>query len=274
MKKILLSIFCLAVLYGCTTQEEPEPTTKLDWFTNSAWSPEYLNGQVKSIVQKAYWVTEENDSIIQGALITDKERDSIGWVYDLILEFGGNGLVTRSSRINENGEVIDDYDFLFEADPWRYMKVREYKKDTLAFVYVFKNDSAGRIIRMDRFRMPEDTLIFSYDLLWDEAGNWIGGHFTTYTGEKGWSHKMGYNEAGLVVYRENFNPEGEKASWQKYEYDERGFNTRWQGFRADTMYMDLAFKYPEVDEKGNWLKMVTIDKGKPAGMDVRTIEYY
>ena len=82
-----------------------------------------------------------------------------------------------------------------------------------------------------------------------------------------------YNDAGLVVANDNSNPDG-KTSWHKYTYDENGFQVYWEGMRSDSTMLDITFKYPKTDDKGNWLIMVSIEKGEITGMDVRTIEYY
>ena len=43
---------------------------------------------------------------------------------------------------------------------------------------------------------------------------------------------------------------------------------------ADSIKLDNISKFPKIDDKGNWLIDVTIEKGEIEGMDVRTIEYY
>ena len=72
---------------------------------------------------------------------------------------------------------------------------------------------------------------------------------------------------------ENSHPDG-KTSWHKYTYDENGFQSHWEGMSSDSTMVDITFKYPETDEKGNWLIMVSIENDEVVGMDVRTIEYY
>mgnify|MGYP003566076848 CR=1 FL=1 len=69
-----------------------EPTTKVGWFTPYVFTPEFMKGQVKSFEQRAYWATEEDGNYIQGALMTLKERDSIGWSDDLKAYFDSSGL--------------------------------------------------------------------------------------------------------------------------------------------------------------------------------------
>jgi hypothetical protein len=272
MKKIFLPILCMAVLWGCTTAPEPEPITKLGWFTNSAWSVEYLNGQVKSIDQIAYWASEENGEIVRGAPMTVKDLDSIGWINNVALMFNEEGLVTDSKQLNDEGKALDYDEIIIENG--KYMKVTSVGKDTARSYMIFSHDAAGNFVHMEQFRLPEDTLMNSYDFKFDENGNWMGGQWSNYLGESGWSHNFVYNEDNLVTLRENFNTEGEKAGSHEYTYDEIGFNLSWINTRSDTTFLDLTFKYPKVDDKGNWLEMVSFENGKVSGMDVRTIEYY
>lgn len=246
--------------------------TKLSWFTNSTWAPEFLNGQVKSIVQKAYWVTEENGEFIQGDLVTMKDLDSLGWVYNLALEFDPDGMVTLAQRLDDNGNVFSYDDIQIEEG--KYMKVKDIRQDTARRIFVFSHDDVGNFSHMEQIRLPEDTLINTYDFKFDEKGNWMGGNWGNYLGEPGWSHKFVYDENNLVTLHENFNEEGEKASWHTYTYDENGFSLSWIATRADTTYHDLTFKYPKVDDRDNWLEMVSLENGKVSAMDVRTIEYY
>lgn len=261
----------MSVLWGCTSAPEPEPITKLGWFTNSAWSPEFLNGQVKSIVQKTYWVTEENGEYIQGAHLTLKDLDSLGWVYDLALEFDPVGMVTVSQRLDDDGNVISYEEIHIEEG--KYMETKIVKDDTARTYMKFSHDEAGNFVHLEQFRLPEDTLFNSYDFKFDENGNWTGGQWSNYLGEPGWSHKFEHTDAGLVVANNNSNPDG-KTSWNKLTYDENGFQVKWEGMSADSTIMDVTSKYPKIDDKGNWLVLVSIEKGEVVGMDVRTIEYY
>lgn len=271
MKRTILSAFCIALLFACAPEKAPEPVTRVQWFTNSVWAPEFLNGQVKSIEQHAYWVTEENGEYIQGALITRKERDSIGWSDDFIVYFDSLGLVKKTEWLDDQGEPYAIDEILIENG--NYSVEKWIENDTARTYAKFSLNKEGNIARMERFRLPEDTLINSYDFKWDSSGNWIGGQWYNYLGEPGWTHNFECNEKGLVLGSNNFNPEG-KTSWHNYSYDENGFMVKWEGMRSDSSMLDIVMKYPKVDEKGNWLELVSIENGEVVGIDVRTIEYY
>ena len=204
--------------------------------------------------------------------MTVKDLDSLGWVYNLALNFNEDGLVTDSRRLDDEGNALS-YDEI-HLENGKYMKSKWVRDDTARTYMTFSHDDAGNIVHLDQFQLPEDTLINSYDFIIDEAGNWIGGSWSNYLGEKGRSHKLVYNEDNLVTLRENFNTEGEKDGSHKYTYDENGFNLTWINTRSDTTFLDLTSKYPKVDDKGNWLELVSIENGEVVGIDVRTIEYY
>ena len=272
MKRLFLFTAALAFLFACTTEQAPEPITKAHLFTNNTLAPEILKGQVKSYELRAYWVTEENGEYIQGAPITHKERDSIGWADDCIVYFDENGMAKKTENLGDD-DVVLSYMKTYIEDKV-YVKAEFFEKDTLRSLWKISHDDAGNIMKMEQRRMPEDTLVNTYGFTYDEKGNLISGYWTNYLGEKGWSNTFELNEAGLVLLNENTNPSGEKASWNKYSYDENGFMVKWDALRSDSSTIEIVEKYTKVDEKGNWLVMITIDKGELIGMDVRTIEYY
>ncbi|MFC2113674.1 hypothetical protein ACFLTA_10435, partial [Bacteroidota bacterium] len=213
MKRLFLLTALLAFLFACTTEPATEPITKAHLFTNNTWAPEFLKGQVKSYEFRAYWVTEENGEYIQGAAITQKERDSIGWADDCIVYFDENGMAKKTKNLGDDDVVLSYMKTHIENGV--YVKAEFFENDTLSSLWKISHDDAGHILKMEQRRMPEDTLVNTYNFIYDEKGNWISGYWTDYLGEKGWSNTFELNEAGLVLFNENTNPKDEKASWNK-----------------------------------------------------------
>ena len=105
MKRLILCTFCMAILFACTTEQAQEPVTEVGIFTSSVWTPELLNGQVKSIEMNSYWATDENGEFIQGALMTKEDRKSIGWIDDTKVYFNSDGMVVKNEDLDDKGEA-------------------------------------------------------------------------------------------------------------------------------------------------------------------------
>jgi major membrane immunogen (membrane-anchored lipoprotein) len=273
MKKLFLFLISVAIVFGCTTEKPEGPTTKVGRFTPYWLSPEVMKGQVESVEQRAYWATEEEGKIIQGALIGSKERDSINWSDDFIVKFDSLGLPVKVKFLNGEGEVYGY--FKIHSEEGRYVKSKwvNAKTDSVDSYSKHMYDDAGNMIKVEQYRAYVDTLINTFDAEHDERGRWTGGQWTQHDGEPGNTLSIVYNEAGLVTSWENTNPEGEVAS-AKMTYDENGWVILMEITERDGETTVVEEKYTEVDEKGNWLQMVSYEEGKIVGMDVRTIKYY
>lgn len=272
MKRILLPVFCLAVLFGCTTEKTVEPVTEIGWFTPYTLAPDFITGQVKNLALTSFFVTEEEGEYVQGAHMTLKDRDSIGWSDDFIAYFDSMGLVTHSESLDDDGQVYGSWKV--HSEDGKYMKAKWIKGDTARTYYKYSYDEMGNIVKGEFYRAGVDTLISYCDFTVDENGRWITAQWFTSTGEKDDLMSMEYNEDGRVIARDTKNPEGDTLTWWKYTLDENGLETGMEGMGRDSTMYTYEMKYLEFDEKGNWLKMVAYENGELVGMDVRTIEYY
>jgi hypothetical protein len=272
MKKILLPLFCMAVLFGCTTEKACEHVTEVGWFTPFTLSPEFVKGMAKSVAINSFWVTEQDGEYVQGAAMTVKERDSIGWSDDFIAHFDSLGLAKKVKYLDDNGEVYGYW--TVHSKDGKYMKAKWVKGDSATVYAKYSYDEAGHISGMERYRAHADTLLNSIELKTNEKGLWISGQWYNYKGEAGNVMSMEYNEKGRVIARDSKNPDGEVISWYKHTYDENGNEIKFEGMQSDSTMLDMQMKYLEFDEKGNWTKVVLYENGEPVGMDVRTIKFY
>ena len=76
MKAKILPLICLTLLFGCSTEQIPEPVTEIGWFTPSTLAPEYIKGQAASVELNSFWVNEADGEYIIGDPVSKKERDS------------------------------------------------------------------------------------------------------------------------------------------------------------------------------------------------------
>ena len=272
MKRILLSVLCMAALFGCTTEKACDVVTEVGWFTPYTLSPDFITGQAQSVALKTFWVTEQDGEYIQGAPITIKERDSIGWTDDFVAYFDSLGLVTKAKYLDDDGEVYGYWKV--HSEDGKYMKAKWIKGDSAKVIFKYSYDDMGHIAKMERYRAYADTLINSADLKTNEQGLWISAQWSNYMGEAGNSMSMEYNEDGRVIARDTKDAEGNVRVWSKHTYDEDGLEIAFEGMDWDSTMYDIKMKYLEFDEKGNWLKVVVYENGELVGMDVRTIEFY
>ncbi|MFC2081496.1 hypothetical protein ACFLR8_04730 [Bacteroidota bacterium] len=271
MKRLLLPIICMAVLFGCSTEKAPEPTTELGWFTPYTLMPEILKGQVNSLEQKTYWVTEQDGEYVQGALITRKERDSLNWSWDFIAYFDSLGLAKKVKFLDDEGEITGHWKI--NTEDGKFSRAEWFEGDSAKTYWKIFYDDAGHLLKEERYRSYVDTFMNQYEFKTDEQGQWILAQFVKNNGEAGNTRTSEYNEAGQVVARETINPEGNVIGWMKHTYDEKGLQASYDGMGSDSIMYSGEMKYIDFDESGNWLKVVYYEKGELNGMEVRTIEY-
>ena len=272
MKRLILPILCMTVMIGCTTEKVAEPTTLLYWFTPYVFSPEYITGQVKSIEQRAYWATEQDGEYIQGALITEKERDSIGWSDDFIVYFDSLGLTKKVEYLDPEGGILGYWKIHYEEE--NLMKSMWIQGDSSWAYWKYFYDEAGHLSSAERYRNEVDTLLNGFNYKTNENGLFTWAERFSSSAETGNSFSFEFNDAGLVTARESKTPEGEVRNWMKNTYDEKGFMIKMEGMGTDSTMLSVDMIYTDIDEKGNWLKMVSLEEGKVVGIDVRTIVYY
>jgi hypothetical protein len=272
MKRLILPIFCIAILAGCTMQKKPETTTELSHFTPYGYTPEFLKGQVKSVEQRSYWTTEQDGKYLQGDLITRKERDSIGWTDDFIAYFDSMGIANRIEYLDDEGKPYGYW--VIQCSDGKRTGAQWFQGDSSSSYWKYTYDDSGNLTRGERFRLGADTLLNGGNI--KSIKDWQVTSVQWYNNkrEPGNTIARELNDMGLVTQLETRNPEGKVISWWKYNYDENGLNTGFTGMSSDSTMYNVETKYTDFDDMGNWLKMVSFEDGKLAGMDVRTIVYY
>ena len=272
MKRVLLPLLCLGILFGCSTEKVQEPTTEIGLFTPFALKPDYVKGMVKKLEYRSYWITEQDGEFIMGPPVTLKERDSIGWSYDFIAYYDSLGLVTKTRYLNDDEETHSQLNVQVEDGRYSTATFIWNGIDRSKWIYLY-ND-AGHINRMEIYHPISDTLLYSGDFKTDDEGRWISAKQCNYKGEIHHTGTFEYNEDGLMIFSETKNADGVVRSWMKYTYDENGLALTNEGMESDSTMIDQEFRYTEFDEKGNWIKVLVYDNGELHRMDVRSIEFY
>jgi hypothetical protein len=272
MKKLILPIFCMTIIIGCTTQEKPPAKTELSYGTPYNFVPDFLKGKVKSVEQKAYWATEQDGKYVQGDLITRKERDSIGWSYDFIVTFDSLGLTEKVDYLDDDGNVTGHW--IFKSDDGHLTGGQWFEGDSSSSYWRFTYDDDGNLSKSEHFRLGADTLLGWGDRVTGKGLNWTSITWSNAKGEPVNSRTREFNDMGLVTSLKTTDPEGKTIAWFDYTYDGEGNAITMKGMTPDSTMINAEMKYTEVDDTGNWLKMVSFEDGKLVGMDVRTITYY
>lgn len=179
---------------------------------------------------------------------------------------------------NEKGQEDSVYSVI---DVYKYVYKYEYDNDKLIKESTFVD---GEIKAMREFIYNEDgtknkTMYTSYygsePSTQEEPETEEGEKVVN---EDGTTTIYGYSKDDYTVkdadgriLKETYYNEMEEARITKeFSYDENGWITK---CRLDEQY-DITYEYPEIDEKGNWTKMVIKSDNEVFGLAERNIKYY
>jgi hypothetical protein len=271
MKRLILTLFCIAILAGCTMQKKPEAKTELSFGTPYNFSPEFLNGHVKSVVEKAYWASEQDGEYIQGNHITQKERDSLGYSDDFIVYFDSLGTTQKVEYLDDEGIAYGYWEL--KSEDGKITRAQWFQGDSSSTYWRYTYDDSGNITKAERFRLGADTLLNGANVTSLKKWQWTIAQFYNSKGDPGNTTTREFNDMALVTHIETKDPEGKVISWWKDTYDEGGMTTGTTGMSSDSTMYDYEMKYTEFDEMDNFLKRIYFEKGKVDAMDVRIITY-
>jgi hypothetical protein len=232
----------MLAMLGCTVQKSPETKTEIGFGTPYLWSPEYINGMVKSVEQRAYWATEKDGEYIRGDLITLKERDSIGWSHDFIVHFDSSGLAGKVEYLDDEGQAYGYWEINIEDG--KYVKAVWEEGDSSSDYWIYSYNDAGHMVKGERFRIGVDTLLNGANIETNENGHLTKVQWFDSKGEAGNTVTLEYNDMDLVTYRETRNNEGNVISWSRGVYDENGLATSGEAMLRDSTMLTVEVKYP------------------------------
>lgn len=270
MKKNVFFIFILAAfIWSCSTTETPK-TTVLYYYTPYNYAPEFLNGQVKSVKESTYWVTENDGKLEKGALVTTKEKQAARFTLDFIAHFDVDGNISQVKYLLDDNKY-NSWDI--ESLDGKMVKASFTRDDTLRSYQKIEYHDIGETITS--YRMPEETHYRTYKATINEAG--IVTKLEVYNAD---NEKIGYslselNENNRVMHFKRFNPKDSLLSQTKMTYGDNGFYDTLRSFDGNgEVNWDGEFEYLSYDEKGNWTSTKTVHDGELKFIIEREYEYY
>ncbi|NVJ66527.1 MAG: hypothetical protein HWE16_08550 [Gammaproteobacteria bacterium] len=259
MMKCALTLFIFMASFAASAGDSPTEST--------------VTGNVKEVILKTYklrtkpyQLTDKNQPIdtsvskynekhqlvaymrkidITGGADIGKEKDDSYWLVEIdkIINYDENGYPitdkATSNSYDEEGRIISS------------VVKSEYEKTVKKYTY----KENQKII---------ETLEFK------------NGNLTPTTGEFAPPKEtITYDKSGRI---ERFDYDCEGCVDITYEYNEQGFVSKESFYRYDKLDHEVIFKYPKIDEHGNWLERLDIltshvSNNETAQMVVRQISY-
>lgn len=267
---LLLSLFCLFFFSGC--KKEPEKTTALYHFTPYDTSPEYLNGQIKSVREINYWAVEKNGLYEPAAIISSKERDSIQWSYDFTAFYNEAGIITKTDFDAGTGVLSS---WIIDVGDGLMRKATYIEQDTPRVYLKLFYDANGKLNANERYRSGVDTLINKVLATLDESGNPVEGKLFNSGGEQTRRYVFTWDGSSRMTEMKIYNSADSLLIHRRGEYNDKGFYIRDESLNAKgEITRTLKVDYKDYDKHGNWLTALIYDNDKPSYIAKREYEYY
>ena len=271
MKRNVFFILALAgFVWSCSTPETPK-TTVLNYYTPYNGTPEYLNGQIKSVKEISYRAIEKDGSFEKGDELTSKELNELGWSVDYITTFDTDGNVVQTKYMLDDNK-FNTWDV--ESHNGKIVKATFTRADTVH--YYHEIEYIGLNEKISQYSMPNDELTITYNVEKGENG--------IYNNKVEWfnpeNELLGYNlfksdENGRILGYKRFNVQDSLTTSTELDYNDKGFFTKQtisDGGGSVSSSIDL--QYLTYDELGNWLTSVGALNNGPKLIFERTYEYY
>jgi len=274
-KTLLLLCFLFAAV--CNGQEE------FTMLGHPASVQDKMNGKVQKVVFELFWGTGTGENIIKGNHITTRERDSLRVFYDFEATFDNTGdHIINYNTLDDNDRVVDNWKYFKEnnqivSSKWTFPKGKRiggtiYPKGDGYTKHL--NNEKGQEIATEDYKADNDSLLLSFALKYNEAGDNI--ETKTFDGKGNllgkWSTE--YNDKRQAVGGVNYGPDGNIRSSYKYTINDRGKVSEATYFDKDkNVTGNPRYTYLEYDAKGNWIK-VGVESGPYVTYAERNITYF
>ncbi len=277
-------IICFAIiLFACAGQNKHS--------NNNDLKKSNLNGEVKSIKEISYTITEKYGDVQKEFMISNnvKTYNNRGNIIESCdYEMDGKPTFKYTYKYNENDKMVEYIFFLMDG--------------TLGFKCNCKYDSEGNMIEFDVFNTDgslrtktsqkfdeqgnciqelefktNDSLTTKKDYKYDEQSNLIVMIETRISDGMVDNTKYKYDKNSYCIEENKYNSDGKLVSKRTCIYDIKGNITE----RNDDYAVNPSFfrsksnyTYSNYDDKGNWLKKIDIYNGKSKYITEREIEYF
>lgn len=270
MKKNVFSIFVFALLiWSCSTPEEPK-TTILSFYTSYNFTPEFLNGQLKTVQELSYWATESDGSYEKGAKLTAQELQELGWTLDCISSFDRDGNVVKTKYLMDDN-LFETWDI--ESMNGNMVKATFTSNDTARTYQMIDYEGSNMVV--SAFKLPEDELTRHFNITTNEAG--IANKLEMFNPKDELLSYFLYelNDANRVIGYKRYNAQDSLLSFSELTYNDKGFFTKHTTFDGEgNVLQGIELEYLTYDDHGNWLTVTGAAFDGPKLFFERDYEYY
>lgn len=284
MKKIVVVVIGLLFFSVACTNKKKEITIVPDVLKNHL-QRNHLFGQVKEVTTEMYlMIQHEEDSLVEEKNISttiqhysadgflksvftlNSEKDTI---FKEKITYSSDAKVIAHRKFDKNRKLIEES--IFEYDKNSYKVGEKHFDNNVLYMHAqYKNDAKGNAIEM--IQQQDETKL---------------------------KNRFYYNDEGLIVKMEEYDPAGKLFKFITYEYDNYGDEVNRQVFNAKGKQLEYTYKtynqqghilkvlyedlihglktittYTEHDQMGNWLALEYKKQDEIIYKQKRTILYY
>jgi hypothetical protein len=250
MKKLLVLALVIVLITGCTTPPPETHQVEISFFTPYWRFPETLNGKVKTMTEKTYMAVEKEGVFEKDIPVTVKARDSIGCTSDFMVTFDEEGNLLQSDNIDENDRKFEQWKITSEAGRWKQCDY--FEEDTLKILSRFTYDDQGKLIKIENFRVPEDTMTFRGVMGYDENGYLTELQFQNFQDENTGKYIFAVNADGKRTGYKYFNKEGAQTFEEQFTYDDNGDMIKQLMINKQGELLETNYELDRYDAMNNW----------------------
>jgi hypothetical protein len=250
MKKLFVLALVIILVTGCTTPPPETHQVEIGFFTPYWRFPETLKGKVKTMTEKTFLAVEKDGMFVKNIPVTVEARDTIGCTSDFMVAFDQDGNMLESVNIDENGEVIEQWELTVDAG--RAEECEYIEKDTLKVLSRLTYDDQGVLVKIENFRMPVDTLMGRGMMGYDENGFLTELQFRNSKDENTGKYIFAVNADGKRTGYKFYNKEGEQTFEEQFTYDDNGDLIKQVMINKKGESSETEYKIEEYDKLNNW----------------------
>jgi hypothetical protein len=273
MKKFLLLLLAIILAAtGCMNKTHNEFTVLGDYTPYEGYI-ERLYGKVEKVVEKHYWAKQEGESFVKVNPVTIKDRDSLKWLaYNFEAKFDKDGQLMICNYLDENDKTIGKWEFSKENNVLTLVKGTY--KDTLRVYQKLKCDVNGTIIEAIQYSATVDTLMTKISIKVNAKEDTVEYQVYDYKGIPSSKILNLYNDKKQFLSWGQIDKDGVYHVGDEIKYNENGKMSELTLYDKDKKTVGVNFVDYELDQKGNWIRVVAKDEKNNVLIEERTYTYY
>jgi len=252
MKKFLfLFPAIIFVVTGFKNNEPAEYTVLGIYSAHMNFSPERLIGNVEKVIEKSYWAIPDGDAFRKGNPITMKERKSLYYDWEVILDESGD--VRICVIMDENNNVVKKNE-LFKED--NILTLATYD-DAYSVYDKLRCNSKGDIVELSVFSNGVDTLMWRNTIEFNLKRDTLTWQVYDYKGILRARVIAVVDKDGQFSNRLFYDENGKYQRGQEFKYNEkRNLIELILYNRKKKITEDVYFSNFEYDQEGNWINRI------------------